>query len=434
MFPYFFLIFISSGWIASILKNPFYAVIIYVFVYFNIPAFQWWGYAVPNLRYSMLAIFMLFLSYYFNRGRIKFRFVSNDRSFQMLVALSILMLFITPFAVSPAASWNRSIQFIKYLIAYFFIVKIITEDYQYKAVLYTFVLCFFYLGYVGRYYFTGQRLDGVGVIDASDANLLAAFLVMIIPFLVINLFFGKKLDRFIILISSPFILNLFLLTRSRGGFIGVVFSFVSMLFLYKKVTNKIKILVPLSIFIFTLIYLSDQSFVDRVINFLSSDNITGQSSGRFESWNYGIRILFDYPFGVGGEGFALLSPKYLPEHLLEQSLGIRVAHNTYIQVLIEQGYIGLLLFLLFIFFLMRKLHMMRKLLEMRADSEDNKYLINQSYALESGLIGFFCAAFFVDRLYFEGLYLFSALASILYNISIDRISNLPENTGAPQGA
>ena len=426
MYPYFFLLFILTGWAAALFKHPFYAVIVYVFIYFNIPAFQWWGYVVPDLRYSMLGSFFLLTSYLIHREKLRLIPIFNDKAFNMLVALFLLMLLITPFAYNSSASWDRSIQFGKYLFAYYLIVKIVKSPQQYKIILYTFILNFFYLGYMGRHYFTGQRLDGIGVIDASDANLLAAFIVLIIPFLIVNFFFGKKWDKLIVLISSPFILNLFVLTRSRGGFLGVTISFAAMFFLYKNIKNKIKIFVPLILFGFALLYLSDQSFIARITNLFSASDITAQSAGRYETWGYGIKMLGDYPFGTGGEGFALLSPNYLPAALLEQNLGIRVAHNTYIQVLVEQGYLGLFFYILFIFFLIRKLHGTRKLLAMKADSEDKKYLINQSYALESGLIGFFGAAFFIDRLYFEGLYLFTAMASILYNISADQLSNFKE--------
>ena len=145
---------------------------------------------LPDLRYSLMSAFVLILSYFIHRNRIEQGYVLNDKAFFLLIAISLLMVFITPFAYNSRASWVRTTQFFKYLIIYFFMVKIITNINQYKVLLYTIVLNFLYLGYNGLYYFSGNRLDGVGVVDATDANLLAAFIIIIIPFLLFNFFWG----------------------------------------------------------------------------------------------------------------------------------------------------------------------------------------------------------------------------------------------------
>lgn len=61
----------------------------------------------------------------------------------------------------------------------------------------------------------------------------------------------------------------------------------------------------------------------------------------------------DYPFGAGPGGFRELARFYIPEETLkfnpEKGYGVRAAHNTYLLVLVELGYLGLLFFIIICF-------------------------------------------------------------------------------------
>ena len=169
----------------------------------------------------------------------------------------------------------------------------------------------------------------------------------------------------------------------------------------------------------------DQQFKDRMFN-LTKGSASEQSAGRTEIWKYGIRIIGDYPFGTGGGGFQNLSTRYLPAHLIEESVGARASHNTYLCIFIEQGYLGLILYLCFIASLFIYLSKTKANIS-NVDNESAIFVNAQTIAIQSGLAGFFTASFFVDRIYFEGVYLVSSMVPVLYNISIDLKHEFSDN-------
>lgn len=430
MYPYFILLIVTLCWVSGVMKHPNYAILAYIIVYFNLPEYQWWGYKFPELRYSLIASIFLVFCYAKNIGNLPYRPIHNEFALLMLICLFLVMIGVSSFsAVNPEASWYQTKQFFKILVPFFIIIKTVSSVNHFKLLLYVYLLNFMYLGYAGRDYFTGIRLDGVGVSDASDANLLAAFILLIIPFLLVNFMKGKNWEKVIVLLSAPLILNLFALTRSRGGFVGIVIAFASFFIITKNFKEKLKIIIILLACGCALFSLFDQSYRDRLMRLFYASDKTEQSAGRYEIWTYGLHMLGDYPFGVGGEGFAYLSRHYLPEHLVAGEIGheTRVVHNTFLQVLIEQGYMGLLFYLMFAFFTLYRLHSLRKILFAFPDDEDNRYIIHQSYALESALIGFWGASLFIDRIYFEGVYHFCALSSVLYYLANESVQKKVTN-------
>jgi len=74
---------------------------------------------------------------------------------------------------------------------------------------------------------------------------------------------------------------------------------------------------------------------------------------------YGWAMFKDYPLGAGHRGHEILSPSYVPEGLLTQ--GRRAAHNTFMQILVEQGIIGALLFVLLNVWVIRQLWRLKQM-------------------------------------------------------------------------
>jgi hypothetical protein len=118
----------------------------------------------------------------------------------------------------------------------------------------------------------------------------------------------------------------------------------------------------------------------------------------------------DYPLGVGGQGFHTLSPQYIPAHLLTE--GTRAAHSTWIKTLVEYGYIGLTIYIGYLF---SSFHLSRKV---RAHLLEKKYhyLFLQNVSLCSSFIALVVASTFMDRLYAELTYWMPAFMACYYNI------------------
>ena len=89
-------------------------------------------------------------------------------------------------------------------------------------------------------------------------------------------------------------------------------------------------------------------------------------------------------------------------------------------ILIEQGPLGLVLFLGFLLSIFKSLH---KIKQKVLFLEDKKYLYYESLAIQSSLIGLLTASFFIDRLYFEVLYWLCALA-VVVEYMVKKVQNI----------
>lgn len=138
-----------------------------------------------------------------------------------------------------------------------------------------------------------------------------------------------------------FLLSLFCLlaTLSRGGIIA---GFVGLLAIFFMVSPKIKFYYFTTFIILIFAGFVVYSFFSDTLGLLIEKRITGLSSGggRFEVW-YNALTLFDSKpmFGFGIFTF---------RHVSELNFGIaKFAHNTYLEILVETGWLGLLLFFIF---------------------------------------------------------------------------------------
>jgi len=410
----FYLVIVFIGWAASIFLNPLWGLLIYVFVYFNIPQCQWWGYQVPDIRWSFTSAIILVIScllHYQSLSKIK---LISIKSLKWLIALLILMILISPFSPCPK-TWQSVYDFLRYVVIFALIIKIVANHKSYKYFIWLFLIEILYLSYLAHYYYKGGRLDGVGTPDASGADTFSPLLLTSLPILGNLILYGKKVEKIVALLAIPIIINAFIMCASRGAFIGLVCMTIAMISTADKKVRKYMIVIVIIIAV-SLYFLIDQKYKRRLATLFHINSINAAkevSVGRFEIWQCGLKMLKDYPFGTGGGGFMYLSPKYLPQRLLERHVGQRASHNTYLLVLVEQGPLGLFIFLAFLFSIFKSLHKVKQ----KTLSEEKKHLYYESLAIQSSLIGLLIASFFVDRLYFEVLYWLCALAVILEYLS-----------------
>ena len=84
-------------------------------------------------------------------------------------------------------------------------------------------------------------------------------------------------------------------------------------------------------------------------SYQSEEDLDVVSSGRTVIWNHGMEMAADHPLGVGPDGFKYLSQFYMPPEVLVYKEGFdygrRASHNTYLKVVVEQGILGLVVFL-----------------------------------------------------------------------------------------
>lgn len=312
---------------------------------------------------------------------------------------------------------------------------------EYRQVIWLYLISCFYLGWNGWAH--GQRvagrLEGIGTPDSFDSNLLALLLLTSLPFIGAFILHGKKYERLAAIIISPFVVNAIILCSSRGAFIAAVVCAGVYIFLDKYRGARKKAL--LGVFLGAMMFLNlvDTIYVERLFTLRrASEDNERVDDGRTRTayWSAGLQMARDYPMGAGGKSFQDLSPYYLPKELLGATGDVlaRSSHNTLILLLVENGILGLTIFIIFVTSTLSILHKTReRILEndfsdhfQQARGDTDEFIFSQTVALESSLIGLLCGSFFVNRLYFEPLYWLCAFAPVLSNLYTKHEESLRE--------
>ena len=144
----------------------------------------------------------------------------------------------------------------------------------------------------------------------------------------------------------------------------------------------------------------------------------GSASSRIYLWRGAIEMWKDHPLGLGGDGYQALVMDYVPElrEIMEEK-GAKTVHNTFLLVLVEWGFVGVILFL---GFLIHTFLILGRIRRDRFKAPSYRYYVD-AVAIQMGLIGILVAGIFHNRLYSEVIYWFGAFAVALRNIQVDEI-------------
>ena len=272
-----------------------------------------------------------------------------------------------------------------------------------------------------------SRLEGIGSGDTANSNLLGAHLLTILPAIVIFILMkGKPMwMRVVALVSAPFVVNLLVLTNSRGSTLGLLVAGAAAFILVRRGLRTRVALIGAAAGL-ALFVLADEQFIARQQTITSPSDSSAQS--RLALWRGSLDMLVDYPLGAGGRGYHFLSPRDVPELQDSNDGEGRSSHNTYIQVAADWGIQGLALFVAFIGYILVLLHRVRR----ERSTTDSIYFV--SLAMQLGLIGTLVAAFFSNRFFGESIYWLGGLSTALYQMQIVEKADVKDESAAPRAA
>jgi O-antigen ligase len=205
-----------------------------------------------------------------------------------------------------------------------------------------------------------------------------------------------------------------LLSLSRGGLVALAVSLVAAIVIGGRWRVKATVLALLVVGA-ALVYfgaLASPAARDRVLH-------PGTGAGRSDIWRVGWRMVERYPLtGVGAGNFPTSSVHYLLRPgLIRRSIYIvdlpKVAHNTYLGVLAEQGIIGAGMFLAILITAVACGVRARRLFA-RTGRRELELL---AYAFLVGLTGMLGAVFFFTAEYNKQLWILLALGPALWALA-----------------
>lgn len=329
-------------------SNNYFLIFILVFSVFLGNLNVNFGFALKPHMVLMVVIFMLTLS--------KFVFHKPQSHETFMIFFYVFYCLTGVFSTYPMASIRLTIAILIGLFSYF-IYKFLFSNITLKeferiigtvGILYNVISLLFYLfGLISNqfnFYGNGIRFYGlmldrnmprlIGIL--SDPNIFVVSNTIFLFFFLANMKDKKGKIGFVLALITT------ILTFSRGGLLATLVGIViTITFFSVKTTVKFFFAVPIITWIsyFTVLKVMHIDIYQIFIKRMGSVGKDG-GSGRFEIWNNGLSLFLNNPIqGIGLYNFRDYSADFFGE-------GIYM-HNTFLEILVESGVIGSVLFFIF---------------------------------------------------------------------------------------
>jgi len=413
--------------IVLVAKYPFYGLLVYLFVFLIRPAEIYPALGV--LRMELLLGGLVFLSIIFNQKILTGKVVlPRDRITVALVAFLVAISLSIFTSYEATITKDTIVEFVKILIFYYLIVSLVDTRKRFVTFVATFVLLISYIAFDAlAAYLSGQfvhtmdvdRLTG-STSAGGDANTLATTLVTTTPLLVAAaLHFRHWLVKSFLGLVTLTMTYLVIITASRGGllaFFAVVFGGIGF--------ARRKAMLVIAVFLLAIAAwaVMPEQYRERYAAFTDvTENINSVSSGRWEIWGAGLRMIAGRPIlGVGAGAFpwAYGSGDFGPPQMMS-------SHNVYIQVAATTGLVGFGAWVIFLYILIQSL---KEIARRAYDLPDNRWYLLFRNGLLVILIALFVSGLFGHSLFRYTWYVVAALAASIGNIMTAHEAELKRNT------
>jgi putative inorganic carbon (hco3(-)) transporter len=309
-----------------------------------------------------------------------------------------------------AAVWERLILFVKLWLIAFAAVNTLRTPAQIRFFLVFFLVCFATHPARGAIfnYLTGYTVFGRALWNHvyGNPNDLAGLTLLPLA-LAIALF--RDVDAWIrrgAMVSIVVLAVVILMTQSRGGFLGLA---LMGLLVWQTQRRKLRALLGVLVVGTAAALIAPAGVWERVSGLSEGSEADSSSRQRWEIWQIAREISAEnrlYGVGLGAYSRAHGWHAYMNPHF-ELARGSRDAHSTYMSVLAETGWPGLLLFLTMIGVSLKQAVTARRRLEHRPADKAAVSVIAVA------LVGFMAAGIFATYVHLSFLYLHLALVAVL---------------------
>jgi hypothetical protein len=410
-----------SGLLYALMSRPIVGLYLYFLAFYAHPASHWWGQGIPDLRWSLIAALVTLISILIkdrkNHGWLE------KKEIKILIILVIFVITQNLWALSSFLHQEFSFLILKFLLlTYIFYGSVKTAKDLYGVIVVNIVGTAYY-GWIGLTQ-GGGRFENAGTPGMEDGNLLSLHMIPILisASYILLCDFSKK--KYLIVPLIGLTLNGIFLTQSRGGIISMILSAVVAMFFVPKSRKKAFKVYSFLAILGGIIFVGP-ALTDRFESTL--DRGDGEVEKSAQSRLVIIKSQFEMfkeekpLLGNGHRGTLILSPYYIDEEYMTSIKGdskARGSHNLIMAVLVDQGLIGLFLFISITWVLLSRFWKLRKfilnddLLDL-LDRED-KNIILIYVALNISLISIWISSMGVNSLKLEVSFWYYALIGLTY--------------------
>ncbi|MBO0720133.1 MAG: O-antigen ligase family protein [Blastocatellia bacterium] len=265
---------------------------------------------------------------------------------KMILVIFFLGILFIPVAANPGMSIDKlNDPFLKVVVIFFLMINLVNTRKRFRSLVSAVVLCGIPLGFSaiksylnGEFVLRGTRIQGLGEGLFGNPNDLAICLNMLLPLTIVLGLTSHGIRRLLFLGSALIMATGIMVTYSRGGFLGLIFALLFMLWKLSQ-RRRIRTMILVFVAVAVLLPVLPGSYGKRILTIFSSDSdTTGSSNERKELLDNALNVISHHPIvGVGFGNFPIYSIHEL------------AAHNSYVEITAELGVFGLLAYLIVLF-------------------------------------------------------------------------------------
>lgn len=416
-------------------RKPFIAVSIWLWSGLFVPVYWLYGFA-ESFRYNLIFSLFAMATYLFCRNKPSIRF---DSIFFLIILLLIHTTITTTTALIPSGiPWVVWDGYSKVILLFIFITLTMRKSHHFDMLIWAMVLSIGFFALVEGLKFVksfgGHQINGPAGHILADNNHMALAILVMLPLVVHLITVTPEKWLRVGLVITIFICVLAVLgTKSRGGFIGLLF--VGSYFFFKS-KRKARTLIAVIPVLIVAINLLPSSWYSRMNTIKTADE-DSSFEARVVSWKIHTLMALERPLLGGG----FKGPQYA---YVWRSLALDfdelnfipsapagdkpwAAHSIYFQVLGDHGFPGLTLFLLIIILAFLKLSSVEKYFRGSWES-------NLARMLKVSLVAYCVAGAAVSMAYFEMFYVIVGMVVCLSILQKDaEEAKIPKRKGAMTG-
>jgi probable O-glycosylation ligase (exosortase A-associated) len=316
------------GSLPLILWRPFYGIIMWTWLGYMNPHRMAWGFST-SMPFAMMVAITTVVALLVSRESKK---IPWTRETGVLLLLILWMCLTTAFAFSPAIAVEQLDKVLKIQFMTFVTLILLTQRERIHAVVWTVALSLGFYGIKGGIFTLltggGFRVQGPPGTFIEGNNELGLALLMTIP-LMRYLQVEESRHWLKLGLTGAMVLTLIaaLGTQSRGALVGL--AVMGSMFIWKS-PKRLSIMLLAAVAVPLILGFMPETWWDRMgtINNYEED---ASAMGRIEAWTFATQIAMSNFMGGGFEALTVS--------------GMRDVHSIYFEMLSEQGFFGLFLFL-----------------------------------------------------------------------------------------
>jgi putative inorganic carbon (HCO3(-)) transporter len=326
------------------------------------------------------------------------------------IVLAILMCWVTCttflFALNPEGAFREWDRFLKIQVFIFLSVLLVSDKAKLQGLIWIFVVSLGFYGVKGGVFTIlsggGSRVWGPDGSFIGGNNEMALALLMTLPLMrYLHLQETRKWVKNALLYSMFATMLAIVGTQSRGALLGIVAVGV---FLWLKSSKKFGMGIMVAIATITIVIFMPQTWWDRM-NTIQDYQNDESATGRINAWWVAWNVATDTFTGGGANMFTVQTfARYAPN-----PSAIHDVHSIYFEMLGEQGFVGLFLFLLLGILFWRRCN---ALIKTYKNDQEKKWAADLGAMLQVSFIGYAVSGAFLGLAYFDYYYNLVATALI----------------------